>query len=157
MAQVGVGIAEALLSWGYDDSRKKRKQLRELCDFHPELCEKIKPMRLKSGITKPYLPSHRNTDIYSHIVYAIKEESHFFPDVFNTNEDHLKRYIKELCRAGLITKLSKNAKNNTEKYAVAIQAEPWLNKRLNQRIKAITDAIGPIKPDFSINVNFTNM
>ena len=157
MAQVGVGIGEALLNWGYDNSRQKRKQLRRLCEIHPELCERIKPIRLKTGIVKPYLPSHRNTDIYSHIVYAVKESAHLFPDAFKTDDDHLKRYIKELCRAGLISKLSKNAKNNTEKYAVTIQAEPWLNKRLNQRIKAITDAIGPIKPDFSINANFANM
>lgn len=157
MANGGLGICEALLKWGYPNSRKKRKQLRKICEMHPELCESIKPLRVKHTMPKPYLPSHKNTDIYSHIVYAAKENAHLFPDVFYIDEIHMKRHIKELCRAGLIKKLFKSAKNNTEYYAVTIQAEPWLNKRLKQRIKAITDAIGPVKPDFSINVNFTNV
>ena len=157
MAQVGLGIGEALSNWGYAASRKKRKQLRKLCEIHPELCEKTKPIRLRSDIPKPYLPSHKNTDIYSHIVYAVKENSHIFSDAFHMDDDHLKRYIEELCEAGLITKLPKGKKNDTENYAVTIQAESWLNKRLKQKIKCIIEAIGPIKPDFSITNNFTSM
>lgn len=151
MAKAGLSMGEALLRWGYKNTPKKRKQLREICNLHPELCITIKPLRIKASTVKPYLSSHRRKDSYSHIVYAVQGNAHLFPESLHTDEAHLKEYIKNLAKAGIISRLSGKRKIITENYSATIRAEPWLNKRLSERIKCVTDALKPVKPDIVIN------
>ena len=96
-------ITKALETWGYK-KRKNQRILKQICETHPEICISVSPIKAESKTIKPYLPDMRTKDIYVHIVWAVQNNMHLYPDILGLTEDKRIVLLRQLCSAGIIEK-----------------------------------------------------
>jgi len=147
-------LEDALLEWGYKITRANLKALQRICKAHPGICVTISPLNIKNRTKKLYLPDRRTKDTYVHIVRAIKNNAHLFPDIIDLTDTKLKEQLRQLCNAGIIEKSNGAKTNATEDYNTTLKTENWLNKRKYQRLKEIIKILEPLKPEIGQHITF---
>ena len=140
-------IAEALLEWGYKNTRKNRDALMEICRRHPEMCKTLSPVNIKKRAGRIYIPDKRTKDTYVHIVRAVQNNAHLFPEVIGLTEEKVEAQLRQLSKAGIIEKADNKGSSATESYNTTLKTAMWLHKRKYQRVKAVIEIVEPLKPN----------
>ena len=144
-------LSEALKKWDYRCSKQKKDLLKKLQVDHPEMYASIDQADSLLSIKKPYLPDGRIHDSYTHIVRAVKSCSVLYPETISIDNEHMKLYVDQLCRAGLIGPFSDES-SSTLDYGTTLKTSEWLNAPAEKKHKLIQEYISAAKPDLHFHV-----